>query len=66
MLEPAEQTTLRHTPEDLLTPCSRVLLEKLTGLQLVKKFPAFYGTEDCNLKTHGLLQEIRYHKVKPT
>jgi hypothetical protein len=28
----------------LLTPCSRVLLEKLTGLQLVKKFPAFYGT----------------------
>jgi len=23
----------------LLTPCSRVLLEKLTGLQLVKKFP---------------------------
>ena len=25
----------------LLTPCSRVLLEKLTGLQLVKKFPAF-------------------------
>jgi hypothetical protein len=28
----------------LLTPCSRVLLEKLTGSQLVKKFPAFYGT----------------------
>ena len=28
----------------LLTPCSRVLLEKLTGLQLVKKFPAFYAT----------------------
>jgi len=27
----------------LLTPWSRVL-EKLTGLQLVKKFPAFYGT----------------------
>ena len=27
-----------------LTPCSRVLLEKLTGTQLVKKFPAFYGT----------------------
>jgi len=26
------------------TPCSRVLLEKLTGFQLVKKFPAFYGT----------------------
>ena len=27
-----------------LTPCSRVLPEKLTGPQLVKKFPAFYGT----------------------
>jgi len=25
-------------------PCSRVLLEKLTGLQLVKKLPVFYGT----------------------
>jgi hypothetical protein len=28
----------------LLTPYSTVLLKKLTGLQLVKKFPAFYGT----------------------
>jgi hypothetical protein len=28
----------------LITPCSRVLREKLTGFQLVKKFPAFYGT----------------------
>ena len=28
----------------LLTPCSRGLLEKLTGFQSVKKFPAFYGT----------------------
>ena len=28
----------------LLTPWSRVLLEKLASLQLVKKFPAFYGT----------------------
>ena len=28
----------------LLTPWCSVLLEKLTGLQLVKKFPAFYGT----------------------
>jgi hypothetical protein len=27
-----------------LTPWSTVLLEKLTGLQLVKKFPAFHGT----------------------
>jgi len=28
----------------LLTPRCRVLFEKLTGLQLVKKFPAFHGT----------------------
>jgi len=28
----------------LLTPWCRVLLKKLTGLQLVKKFAAFYGT----------------------
>ena len=28
----------------LLTPWWRALLEKLTGLQLVKKFPAFHGT----------------------
>ena len=29
----------------LFTPWCRVLLEKLTGLQLVKKFPAFHGTQ---------------------
>ena len=28
----------------LLTPWCRVLPEQLTGLQLVKKFPAFHGT----------------------
>ena len=28
----------------LLTPWRRVLLEKLASLQLVKKFPMFYGT----------------------
>ena len=28
----------------LLTPWCRVLLEKLTGLQLLKKFRAFHGT----------------------
>jgi hypothetical protein len=31
-------------PPYLITPWSRVLLEKLTGLQLVKKFLTFYGT----------------------
>ena len=29
----------------LLTPWSRLFLEKLTGFQLVKKLTAFYGTE---------------------
>jgi len=29
----------------LLTPWSRVFLEKPTGLQLVKKFPAFYRNQ---------------------
>jgi hypothetical protein len=29
----------------ILTPWSRVLLEKLTGFQIVKKFPAFYWTQ---------------------
>jgi len=29
----------------LLTPLSKVLLEKLAGSQLVKKFPAFYGIQ---------------------
>jgi len=30
----------------LLTSWSRVLFEKLTGPQLVKKFPTFYGTQN--------------------
>jgi hypothetical protein len=30
------------TQRENITPWSRVLLEKLTGLWLVKKFPAFY------------------------
>ena len=28
----------------MLTPCSTVFLEKLTGSQLIKEFPTFYGT----------------------
>jgi len=31
-------------PTYLLTPWSKVLLEKLTGFQLLKKFSTFYGT----------------------
>jgi len=33
-----------HYLSYLLTPWSRDLLQKLTGPQLVKKFPAFDGT----------------------
>ena len=36
-------TTMRQLTA-LLTPWCRVLLQKLTGLQLVKKYPAFHGT----------------------
>jgi len=32
-----------HVVTYLLTPWNRVLLERLTGSQLVKKFPTFYG-----------------------
>jgi hypothetical protein len=36
------RTSLKRTY--VLTPWSKVLLEKLTGSQLVNKFPVFYGT----------------------
>jgi hypothetical protein len=35
----------------LRTTWSRVLLEKLTGFQVVKKFTAFYGTQRFGLIT---------------
>jgi len=35
---------LTHSLTHSLTPCSTVLLGRPTGLQLVKKFPAFHGT----------------------
>ena len=47
----------------LLTPCRRVLLEKLTGSQLVKKFPAFYATRRfftaCTSARHLSLSRAR-------
>ena len=36
----------------LLTPWCRVLLEKVTGLQLVKKFPAFFWNPKVHYRTH--------------
>ena len=38
----AKRSLLSRFPSYILTPCSRVL-EKLTGFQVVKKFPAFCG-----------------------
>ena len=35
-----------------VTAWSRVLLEKLTGFQLVKKFPAFYGSPKVHYRIH--------------
>jgi len=46
----------------LLTPWSRVLLEELTGSQLVKKFPTYYGTRrfiTTFTSAHRLSQNIR-------
>ena len=42
--ESPSSAVYRRLLTNLLTPWCRVLLEKLTGLQLVKKFPAFHGT----------------------
>ena len=44
VLYSGQYTSLSVLTKYLLTPWCRVLLEKLTGLQLVKKFPAFHGT----------------------
>ena len=41
---PKGNNTSLYLEPYLLTPWCRVFLEKLTGLQLVKKFPAFHGT----------------------
>jgi hypothetical protein len=44
MFTPSDISIFTYILTYLLTPRSRGLLEKLTGLQLVKKFPAFYET----------------------
>ena len=43
--------TALHFPVYLLTPWCRVLLEKPTGLQLVKKFPAFLWNPKFHYRT---------------
>ena len=44
LVEVKSREVLGKMSVGVLTPWSRVLIEKLTGSQLVKKFPAFYGT----------------------
>jgi hypothetical protein len=44
IMRPQTKLTVSIYVNYLFTPWSRVLLQKLTGFQLVKKFPAFYGT----------------------
>jgi hypothetical protein len=39
-----EKVNIILTPQYVFNPRSRVLPEKLTGLQLVRKYPAFYET----------------------
>ena len=56
-----------------ITPCSTVLLEKLTGFQLVKIFPAFYTTRrfitaftsarHLSLSWAGSIQTISPHRT---
>ena len=43
--EQSSKILLTHLLTYLLTPWTRVLLEKITGSQLVKKFPHFMETE---------------------
>ena len=47
-----DRRTRRGLLTYLLTPWCRVLLEKLTGLQLVKKFPAFLWNLKVHYRTH--------------
>jgi hypothetical protein len=44
----------------LLTPWSRVHLEKLTGFQLVKKFPAFMEPEGSLLHSPHFIHKTIY------
>ena len=48
----------------LLTLWSRFLLEKLTGSVLVKKFPAFYGTQMFILLHSQVPYTCPYHKSR--
>ena len=47
-IQTARSCSSSYLLTSLFSPWSRVLFEKLTGSQLVKKFSAFYGTRKFN------------------
>jgi len=47
-----------------LTPCCRVLLWRLTGLQLLKKFPAFHGTRRF-ITAHKSVRQLSLSWISP-
>ena len=69
-------STLLFTTISIINPWTRVLLEKLLGSQLVKKFPAFYGTRKfiteftstrhLSLSWASSIQSIRLHPTSIT
>ena len=64
-------TILTHSLTHSLTPWSKVLLEKLTGSQLVKKFPIFYViwrfTNEFTIARHLSLSWTRsFHSMPPS
>ena len=64
LVSSGNRTTVHGTSRPcLLTPWSRVLLEKLTGSQLVKKFPAFCGTR--NITNAWLVLRLRMEERPP-
>ena len=54
----ASQYTVSYPNTYVLTPRSRVLLEQLTGPRMVKKLPAFYGTQRFITAIHKLLPPV--------